>query len=112
MFCIHCGHDPELARKLDHIFDALHQMEHRIMSAISDFVAKVTAFNQDVSDDLDALQAAIGNLNDTITALNNSAGTVTPADQALIDQAVAQGTALAAKADALAGKTPPAPPAP
>lgn len=80
------------------------------MSSISDYVAKQTVFNQDVSDDLDAIGAQIKALNDTITALQNSAGTVTPADQALIDQALAQAAALAAKADAAAGKTPPTPP--
>ncbi len=81
------------------------------MSAISDFAAKQKAFNDEVGSDLDAIQAAIQALNDKITALQNSAGTVTPEDQALIDQLQTDGAALAAKADALAGKTPPNPPA-
>lgn len=80
------------------------------MSAISDFATKQAAFNADVSDDLDQISAAIGKLNDTITQLQNSSGTVSPEDQATIDSLQSQGTALAAKADALAGKQPPTPP--
>lgn len=81
------------------------------MSAISDFAAKQKAFNDEFSSDFDAVQAAIQALNDKIAALQNSAGTVTPEDQALIDQLENDGQALVSKADALANKTPPAPPA-
>lgn len=81
------------------------------MTAIADFAAKQNAFNADVSADLDAIQAAITTLNATITTLQNSSGTVSAEDQASIDLLVTQGTALQAKADALAGKTPPTPPA-
>ena len=99
-------HKPEEC--IEHRLDALLTIGRQIMSAISDFAAKQKAFNTEVSDDLDAITIAIGALNDKITALQDSAGTVTPEDQALIDQLQADGNTLTAKADALAGKTPPA----
>ena len=77
------------------------------MSAISDYAAKQAAYNTAVSSDLDAIQAQITTLNTLITTLQDSAGTVTPEDQATIDSLQAAGTALATKADTLAGKTPP-----
>jgi hypothetical protein len=108
---IHIHSDPSVERKLDQILDALQSLGDTLMSAISDFAAKQSAFNADVSADLDAIQTAIAALNATITQLQNSPGTVTPADQALIDKLVTDGAALATKADTLAGKTPPTPPA-
>lgn len=81
------------------------------MSAISDFAAKQQAFNADVSADLDAIQTSITNLNALIATLQNSAGAITPEDQATLDELQTEGTALQTKADALAGKTPPTPPA-
>ncbi len=84
----------------------------QIMTALSDYADKVTAFVADISGDLDSISTQITALQATITTLNNSAGAVTPADQASIDQALAQLTTLAAKADSAAGKTPPPPPAP
>lgn len=77
------------------------------MSVISEFAAKQSAFNQGVSDDLDAIQSNVANLNDLIKQLQDSAGQVTPEDQALIDKLETAGSDLQGKADALAGKTPP-----
>ena len=80
-----------------------------IMSAISDFVAKQTAFNSRQSAAVDAAVASVTalsgdvqTLNDKITELQNSVGTVTPEDQALIDALVTQGEALSAKTEAVA----------
>ena len=81
------------------------------MSSISDFATAQNAFNADVSADLDAIQTAIAALNTQIATLQNSPGTITPADQATLDSLQAAGIALEAKADTLAGKTPPAVPA-
>ena len=72
------------------------------MSVISDAMAKVEAHYAQIGSDVDAIAAAITVLNGNITALQNSAGTVTPADQALIDSTEAQGAAVQAKVDALA----------
>lgn len=77
------------------------------MSAISDFAVKQTAFNADISTQLDNISTGITALNALITTLQNSSGTVTPADQATIDSLVTAGTALQAKADAVAAMDPP-----
>lgn len=102
----------------------LAQLGHKIMSAISDFAAKQKAFNErldnavsSVSTSVTGLQGDIQSLNDKITALQNSSGTVTPEDQALIDQLEAQGGAIADKLEAASSAltaldelTPPTPP--
>ena len=108
-------------RRLDRMEESLARIEHAIsriftqgaqlMSAISDYVAKQKAHNDAVSSDLDTIQTAIGALNDKIAQLQNSPGQITPADQALLDGIEQDGQALQAKADALAGKAPPTPPA-
>lgn len=77
------------------------------MTAISDYATQQNTFNADLKDDLTAIQAKIDALNATITQLQNSPGTVTPADQALIDKLVTDGQALESTADTMAGKTPP-----
>lgn len=101
-------------------------LENNIMSKISDFAAQQKSFNDAVSAAVDSMQASltgisgdITTLNDKITALQNSAGGVTPEDQALIDDLQAQGAVLSNKATALAealaaldALTPPAAPAP
>lgn len=101
----------KVERKLDAILIALTNFRSEIMSSISDFAAAQTAFNTDISNDLDAIQTQIADLNTLITTLQNSPGTISAADQATLDQLQSSGTALAAKADALSNKTPPAPPA-
>lgn len=81
------------------------------MSKLTDFLDAQTAFNTELTSDLTAIAASIADLNAKITDLQNSAGTLSPEDQARIDAIQAAGTALVGQADALAGKTPPAPPA-
>jgi hypothetical protein len=85
----------------------------KIMSAISDFAAKVTA-HQDAEDAAIAgLTADIKALNDEITTLQNSQGGISPADQASLDSIEARGQVIADKLAALDALTPPvAPPAP
>jgi hypothetical protein len=95
----------ELANKHD-----LEQMEKRIMAGIADFATAQNAFNAELSSDLDAITTAIAALNAQIATLQNSPGTLSAADQATLDSLQAAGTALEAKADAVAGKTPPTPP--
>jgi hypothetical protein len=91
----------------------VHKTLEKIMSAISDFAAKVTA-HQDAEDAAIAgLTADVQNLNDQITALQNSQGGITPADQALLDGIESRGQVIADKLAALDALTPPvAPPAP
>jgi len=86
----------------------LRETENKIMSAISDFAAKQTAFNKRQSDAVDAAVASVGGLStdiqaltDKITELQNSAGQVTPEDQALINDLETAGDAVAAKVETL-----------
>lgn len=78
----------------------------KLMSAISDFAAKVDA-------NFTAIQAGITNLDAQIQSLDAAlatAGSLSPADQALLDGVVAQSAALATAA--AAPVTPPAPATP
>jgi outer membrane murein-binding lipoprotein Lpp len=121
LYCGRCGAPfhpvfvhPASAEDMHHIKTALAtliQIGERTMSAISDFAAKQAAHNQQVSADLDALKQQISDLNTKIATLQNSPGAITPEDQATLDQIEAAGADLATKADALAGVTPPTPPA-
>lgn len=88
----------------------LHALGERIMSAISDFAAKQKAFNDRLGSAIDGVVGDVKVLNDKITALQNSAGTVTPEDQALLDDLQKQAEGLTSKAEALDAMTPPAPP--
>jgi len=82
------------------------------MSAISDFTAKVTAFfdRQDVA--ITDLQGDVDNLQKQITALQNSAGQITPEDQLLLDGITTRVQTVADKLDALDALTPPVAPTP
>lgn len=105
----------------------LAHMECRIMSVISDHLAKQTAFNTRQAAAIDQVVASIAGvtsdiktLNDKITELQNSSGGVTPEDQILINELETKGDELATKAEGLAAalkalddQTPPVvPPAP
>ncbi len=77
------------------------------MSAISDFAAKQKAHNDAISAGIDGIATDVKTLNDKITALQNSPGTITPEDQATLDQLDATGQALADKVKAVDDLTPP-----
>jgi len=88
------------------------KVEH-VMSKITDFSTAVKASFDKVSGDLDSISTDIQVLNDKITALQNSPGTLTPEDQAALDDIQAGAVALAAKADAaVPAPLPPAPTTP
>ncbi len=103
----------------------LAQQIHNLMSAISDFINKQTAFNARQGAAIDSVVTSVTGitqdvktLNDKITELQNSAGSVTPEDQALIDQLETQADTLATKLEAastalsaLDAQTPPPAPA-
>ena len=95
----------------DRVLEALQAMERRIMTGISDFAAAQTAFNTELASDLQSISDQLAALNAQIATLQNSPGPITPADQATLDSLQAAGLALETKADALAGKTAPTPPA-
>lgn len=102
--------DERLHTAILNALQALNGKVDHIMSAISDFAAKQKAFNDRTGAAIDGIVADIKTLNDKITELQNSAGTVTPEDQALIDDLQAKGEALASKAEALDAQNPPPPP--
>lgn len=94
------------------ILSRIDKLENTIMSAISDFKAKMDAHNDAMDTAIAGLQGDIKNLNDQITALQNSPGTITPADQALLDGIEAKAKSIADQLGALDAITPPAPPTP
>jgi len=75
------------------------------MSAISDFAASVAAKFDAVGVSLDGIVADVGALKAKIDELQNSAGTVTPADQALLDDIQAKAAALETRVAALDAET-------
>lgn len=82
------------------ILKRIEEMEKKIMSKISDWVGTVGPKLDSIQTGLDAVQALV-------EQLQNSAGEITPEDQALLDQIETKVNALAADANSV-----PAPPAP
>lgn len=103
--------DPAIERKLDHISLTLANLGSTVMSAISDFAAAQKAFQDRMDTAITDLQGDVKSLNDQITALQNSAGQITPEDQKLLDDIQARSSTIADKLDALDAQTPPVPPA-
>lgn len=80
------------------------------MSAISEFADRVKAHNDKIDAAVDGLVGDVKNLNDQIAVLQASAGTITPADQALLDGIETKAKAVSEKLAALDAQTPPVPP--
>jgi capsule polysaccharide export protein KpsE/RkpR len=83
---------------------------HQIMSAISDFAAAQAVFNDRMDTAITGLQGDVANLNEQIAALQASAGTITPEDQALLDGIQTRAQAITDKLEALDSLTAPVPP--
>ena len=104
---------PEEHDNSSHQFKHINQRLDQIMSAISDFNDKLQGFFNRQDTAIADLQSDVKNLDDQIAQLKAQLGTVTPADQALLDGIVARVSAVSDKLDALDSLTPPvAPPAP
>lgn len=82
-----------------------------IMSVISEFAAKQNAHNDKIDVALEGLAQDVADLNAKIEALQNSAGQISPEDQALLDALETRGDAIEKKVVALNALTPPMPPA-
>lgn len=80
------------------------------MSAISDFATKQNAFNDRLDAAIAGIQGDVDTLNAAILKLQNSAGAITPEDQATLDALQARGAGITAKLEALDALTPPTPP--
>lgn len=82
------------------------------MTAISDSVAAQKAAFATIKTELGVLATKLQTLDDKITQLQNNPGPISDADQALLNEAQALSSGLAADVTALAERTePPAPPA-
>ncbi len=81
------------------------------MSVISDYAAKVNAFQDRVDTAITGIGGDIDALNAEILKLQNTSGAITPEDQALLDGIQARSEAIATKLEALDALTPPPPPA-
>lgn len=87
--------------------------QERIMSAISDYATKVKTDFATIRTELGVLATKLQTLDDKIDQLQNTPGPISPADQALLDEAQTLSSGLAADVTALAERTePPAPPTP
>lgn len=98
------------------ILNRIAEMEQKIMSKISDFIAEQKAFNKELGSDVDKLAASaeaqsaatdgiakdIDALNTKILELQNSPGEFTPADQILVDELQAETAATATRVKAAA----------
>lgn len=107
--------DPGEASKLDRVLLLLADLQTgqgSIMTAISDFSDKMAAFFTRQDTAMADLQGDVDNLQKQIAALNNSSGTITAADQALLDAIVAKAQVVSDKLDALDALTPPVAPGP
>lgn len=80
------------------------------MDAIQTYAAQANAYMATISTALDDIKTEIATLNAQVTALQTSAGTVTPEDQATIDSMQATLKTLTDKSAALDTINPPAPP--
>lgn len=81
-----------------------------IMSKITEFADAVDAHNAAVDTAIQGLSDDIANLNKQIQDLQNSAGQITPEDQARLDAIQARSQMVADKLAALDALTPPAAP--
>jgi prefoldin subunit 5 len=95
-----------------HAIQSLSHQLHKIMSTISEFASKMASFQTRIDTAISDLQGDVDSLTKQIAALQNSAGTVTPEDQKLLDGIQATASGVADKLDALDALTPPVVPAP
>lgn len=84
----------------------------QIMSAISEFAVRQGAFNARIDAAVVGIGADVDALKALIVELQNTIGTVTPEDQALLDEIERRTGAVADRLDALDALTPPAVPVP
>ena len=103
----------EYSRETVLILESLEHLSHQvyhIMSIISDFTTKLNVFFDRQDKAVSDLQGDVDNLTKQIAALQASAGTVTPEDQALLDGIQARASSVSDKLDALDALTPPVTP--
>lgn len=82
-----------------------------LMSAVSEFATKQNAFNDQIDTAINGLVGDVSGLKDLIAQLQSTQGTITPEDQALLDQIQARTEQIASRLTDLDNQTPPAVPA-
>lgn len=97
----------EILEEMRRLRHEIRELKDSIMSAISDFATAQSAFQDRMDAAVTGLQGDVKNLTDQIAALQASTGTITPADQALLDGIQARAKSVADKLDALDQLTPP-----
>lgn len=85
----------------------LHEMKDEIMSAISDFSDRVKESFTTIGQSVDGITSDFAQLKALIEKLQNSPGSITPEDQATLDQAETQIKGIADKLKALDEATAP-----
>lgn len=110
---------------INHSLTRLVHIGEHIMTAISTFIEQQNAFNaansaaiESLTTNVKGITNDIGELNARIKELQESQGTITPEDQALLDAAILSGQQVQAKLAAVSAAlaalddlTPPVPPA-
>ena len=94
----------QILHELHNLRDVVLKISNRledIMSAISDYAAKVTAYFDRMDKAHDDIQTELKALADQIAALQASPGVLTPEDQAALDAIQARASKAADAADAL-----------
>jgi len=110
-----CNFDPKLAALLQSISVSLirlYNQGERIMSAISEFAAKVNQHQAKIDEAVTGISGDIAALKQMIADLQNNPGPISPEDQALLDQIEARIGATAERVKALDDLTPPPSPNP
>jgi cell division protein FtsB len=85
-------------------------MSNTVHVAIAAYAASQTAFNQQLSDGLDEIKAGVVTLEQKITELQASDGSISDEDQATLDSLSTSVAALKSKVDDINNLNPPAPP--
>lgn len=81
-----------------------------VSEAIKAYVDAQSAVNDKIDTAVTGLQGDVKNLTDQLNAIQNSPGSLSPADQASLDAALARTQAIADKLSALDALTPPVAP--
>jgi hypothetical protein len=107
---VHVHASADEVRSIETSLAHLVTLGEKTMTVIGDFAAKQRELNDRMDTASSGLTEDIATLNAKILELQNSPGTVTPEDQALLDELQARGETISAKLEALNALTPPAPP--
>lgn len=90
--------------------DDLTNIETKLMSAISEFAARVQAHQDKIDAAISDVAGDVADLKSLVEQLQGTSGQITPEDQGLLDQIETKAGAAASKLEALAAEHPPVEP--